>query len=262
MSKRLPGLTLIEVIVVTVVVAILLVLLLPALARSREESRQKACKENCSQIGKAIIAYTMDGAFWPFAWGPANSACSKAPGGANTDMCDPGSCLGRLYPQYVTPKAFRCPSTEDQPSFVLNTPQGALTLYVWSTRTFMLKSNQPLAPGSAVTRACSYGYDPRIYPSAVSNMVMLADWDGTGMIGSNSSSQNHAGGQNVLYVDGSVRWQVTNFCSNDPMDDIFTEGGIGKNGAAVCWNADTDVYLVNAPTTLGLSYNEYSQLQQ
>jgi prepilin-type processing-associated H-X9-DG protein len=93
-------------------------------------------------------------------------------------------------------------------------------------------------------------------------MAILADWDGSGMAGRNSSSQNHRGGQNVLYVDGSVKWQTTNYCSNDPIDDIFIEGGIGKNGAVVYWNADTDVYLVNAPTTLGNSYNEYTQLQQ
>ena len=58
-------------------------------------------------------------------------------------------------------------------------------------------------------------------------------------------TQNHDGGQNVLYVDGSVKWQGTNYCSNDPIDNIFIEGGIDAKGNRVYWNADTDSFLVN-----------------
>lgn len=268
MRRWLRAFTVVELVFVIAILAILLFLLLPALARAREESRQKACKENCSQIGKAFSDYTQSAnENWPFAWGPANGACSKVPDGTNTNMCDPGTSLACLYPSYVnTPNLFRCPSTEDQPSFVVNTPQGIVSiskqLYLWSLRNWTLKSNQPLGPGSTVTRACSYGYDPRTSATAVSNMAWLADWDGSATSGRSTLSRNHRGGQNVLYLDGSVRWQATNYCSDNPMDDIFIEGGIGKNGMTVYWNADTDVYLVNAPTVLGASYNGYLSLQE
>ena len=67
-------------------------MLLPALARAREEARKANCKENLSQIGKAIYAFNQNhqGQF--------------------------PSSLEALYPEYIrTFKVLRCPSTEDEP---------------------------------------------------------------------------------------------------------------------------------------------------
>jgi hypothetical protein len=52
-----------------------------------------------------------------------------------------------------------------------------------------------------------------------------------------------------------------NYCSNDPIDNIYLEGG-QPAGVQVFWNADTDAYLVNCSVLLGASYTEYTQLQQ
>jgi prepilin-type N-terminal cleavage/methylation domain-containing protein len=298
--------TLIELLVVIAIIAILAGMLLPALATAREQGRKLACKQNCSQIGKAIIAYRDDfGEFFPFAWGPGSGPSDPEIAGVQAyttnptwpysdrflpgtvtslnptilaTMCDPGTSLGCLYPSFIsTPNIFRCPSTEDKPSFVVNTPIPPITDWTLSQSNWTLWSNLPVCsslpwdPVLNPQRTCSYGYDPRIYSSAASNMAILADWDGSWARNHNTSSQNHVGGQNVLYVDSSVKWQTGNYVSNDPLDNIYAEGGEGSyydpvsnawGPIPIYWNADTDAFLVNCYTVLTASYNEYGQLQQ
>jgi prepilin-type processing-associated H-X9-DG protein len=75
--------------------------------------------------------------------------------------------------------------------------------------------------------------------------------DGTYQLFTDTETQNHAGGQNVLYVDGHVAWKASNFCSNDPNDNIFAEDP---------WNADTDSYIIRMDTGLGKSFKDYPAL--
>ena len=113
----------------------------------------------------------------------------------------------------------------------------------------------------------SYGYDCRMYASSVSNHAIMGDMDGSWQVNHDTATQNHEQGQNVLYVDGSVQWKQMNYASNDPIDNIYQEGGTGSTGFAggsvtTYWCADTDSYLVRGSVQLLASWSEYSQIQQ
>ena len=54
---------------------------------------------------------------------------------------------------------------------------------------------------------------------------------------------NHDNGQNVMYLDGHVKWTDAVYCSHDPADNIFCPNSSGTASNHTQWNPDIDAYL-------------------
>jgi prepilin-type N-terminal cleavage/methylation domain-containing protein len=279
MKRWLASFTLIELLVVIAIIAILAGLLLPALARAREEGRRSICKENASQVGKSLAAYTLNNReFFPCAPLRADGDLGTLQNLDGTPWTDPVpqasmTSIALLYPEYLdTAAPFKCASTENEPYMSVNVPAPIVDTnangridaaevtdpYAWSNRNYTLMDN-------------SYGYDCRMYPSAASNHAIFGDMDGTYFYNRDSSTQNHVGGQNILYIDGRVNFARGNFVSNETKDNIFTETGMPNNDSETTgdplnlvfqngWHADTDSFLVDEDVILTASYDSYLDL--
>ncbi len=231
MNRWRAGLTRVKLCVIVGAVLLfgLFLLLLPVLPQALEEGRRTDCMKNLETIGKALSAYRNDnGGYLPFSCGLGGTS----PGAFNNAAA---SSLGLLYPKYLgSAKAFRCPSTKDKPAFVLN---GEV-----SNRTWALAGS-------------SYGYDPRVSRQAgkYKYTAIMADMDGSYVDLSDSTSRNHVSGQNVLYADGHIELSGSNFCANDPQDNIFAQDP---------WDADTDTFLVRGDlNNLTVSFDAYDHLK-
>ena len=106
---------------------------------------------------------------------------------------------------------------------------------------------------------CSYFYDELVQPRDLSaDQAIAADADGQAWLLPNSRhpgypsgwqraptdphKPNHDNGQNVMYMDGHVKWSDTNYCSHDPTDNIFSPQ-YDFSSPQPTPNPDIDAYL-------------------
>jgi len=226
MWKKTDGLTRVEAVVLGALCALFSLLVLLGILNTPWNRRSRHlrvhCKNNLHQIGTACYLYTdMNGGFWPAHW--------------DGQRFDPMMSLALLYPDYMdSSETFGCPRTEDKPLITLK--------YLNGTE---LKSFGPVGGENK----CSYFYDPvSHWRYGASLQAVAADADGMTWRTPEGKKPaypenwqrkprkpNHENGQNVMYIDGSVRWSETNYAGYDPMDNIFCP----NDG----WDADTDAYL-------------------
>ena len=266
MCRRLAGLTLVDVAVVTAIVAVVVVLLLASalfligLGEPPRPPPEARCRNNLMQIGVAMSMYAADhGNYWPAQVDNLNAAPGAAGlhGLGDSEIHpDYNRSLALIYPEYMTQsRIFRCAATEDEPNVfhaVVALGEGGAKMRVSGFSepgaTTPLTAADAYKDGEKTALAKylpSYGYDARFNPLKIrSSTVVMGDMDGSAVSYRRTSpTSNHGGGQNVLLFDGSVKWVDTNYASSERTDNIFQPGWTGTAAGGRPWGADTDVYL-------------------
>jgi len=223
-ARKLLGFTLIELLVVIAIIAILAAILFPVFAQAREAARKSTCQSNLKQFGNAFVMYRSDydGRF------PMGGWYSNAP----VDRF--GDWHMAIYPYVKNNAVYFCPSSTD----IHDVPNGPADWNRTSTDYIMNNEinggrvgrieadiNAPADCIQLIEGHSDWGRDggancitPFSNGAIVNNNSMCAEYTTFGRNGSLVTGglwatdkklwglPRHAGGADVLFVDGHVKF--------------------------------------------------------
>jgi len=219
---------------VTAAACILLVVMVsrPVSHRMRQLNQQVACASNMKSIGTAFNQYALDyqgylpfveyqpGAFW---WSIGKADKKNAPNTRNVYLL--------IRQNYVSPEAFLCPGSPQQPSLrLMNDPESLKKRQDFPNRKHIHYSFKLILDKIRLDsdRSLQMGIMGDLNPH-------FTDFDGTNKhildLAADPSllqknSPNHGGtGQNLLYPDGRVSFYKARHLAPN-LDDIYTMKGI------------------------------------
>lgn len=249
------GVTLTDVLVVLVVMMFFAALVMQHRVFAGERSNRIKCMSNLSQIGKGLLLYSTDnqnkGAY------PRGNADPSS-----SNLMLPGSTDGAAFPNGSLPEgksfapsavndvgvaifmllkqgefnaqAFVCPTSNQEPDTLNSQPLSSRTSFT-SNKNLSYSFTNPYPAIKAIQRG--YKWSGNVQNA---EFALAADRnDGGGdptqvnpgspgklQVTLNSSNHNRAG-QNVLYADGHVEWQITSFCGASK-DCIYAPAAVNE----------------------------------
>lgn len=238
-GRTSPGFTLIELLVVVAIVAMLAALLLPALSKAKEKGKQAVCASNLRQIAVVFRVYADDheGFFPPVMWADCHMLNREAGTESEWGLESPS---GGWLPQYFpTTSLLRCPSYDRR----IHTggwwgyaPEFSASIY-WTSYFFVAGTGNHIGGCDYMNGRVLYANSLPSFPRAPVARLSYCNttWTSscrTEFVAPESEqplatdmyrpdvgywlpyadyrpmNNNHASGENIVYVDGHVAWKT------------------------------------------------------
>jgi len=232
------GFTLIELLVVIAIIAILAAILFPVFARARENARKSTCQSNLKQLTNGFMMYVQDyDERFPqqHDWGTSGSYAHW---------------VDLIFPYVKSSDVYRCPSQKTDWNYTLipsGVPPGGTTWWSKNVRTCSygygawlggfgaapvgrkLTACNPVdtllvADCDCGIHACCGGQFrvawAEICQAQPGGCVTVPDWGA-------DKYARHAGGENIGFADGHVKWYKCTYINSMGHDGGWNNGGGG-----------------------------------